>query len=156
MEQYTDQRCGEYTDVYGFTASLLFALTGTLPKNAMLRRKDTRLLISSQILKTIPPHVITAIANGLQVAPEDRTATFERLRAELSAAPTVTASIETMEIKKRLPAAYQSIPEDKACRRFSGAWFLYYHIVRDFGCRSDSAQHRFYCEYHFFGFFGTV
>ena len=113
LEQYTDQRCGEYTDVYGFTASLLFALTGTLPKNAMLRRKDTRLLISSQILKTIPPHVITAIANGLQVAPEDRTATFERLRAELSAAPTVTASIETMEIKKRLPAAYQSIPEDK-------------------------------------------
>lgn len=113
FEQYADQRCGEYTDVYGFTASLLYALTGTLPKNAMLRRKDARLLISSQILKTIPPHVISAIANALQVMPEDRTATFERLRAELSAAPTVTASIETMEIKKRLPAAYQNIPEDK-------------------------------------------
>ena len=114
LEQYTgDMQCGEYTDVYGFAASLLFALTGVLPKNATLRKKDARLLISSQVLKPIPPHVVAAIASALQVMPADRTATFERLRAELSAAPTVTASIETMEIKKRLPAAYQDIPEDK-------------------------------------------
>lgn len=114
LEQYTgDMKCGESTDVYGFAASLLFALTGVLPKNALLRKKDARLLISSQVLKPIPPHVVSALASALQVMPGERTATFERLRAELSAAPTVTASIETREIRKRLPATYQDIPEDK-------------------------------------------
>lgn len=41
-------------------------------------------------MREIPPHIVTALANGLQVNPTKRTPTFERLRAELSAAPTVT------------------------------------------------------------------
>ena len=69
---------------------LFYALTGELPQEAVKRRNDGRLLIPTNILKQIPPHIVTALANGLQVEPDRRTQTFERLRAELSAAPTVT------------------------------------------------------------------
>lgn len=84
----------EATDVYGFAASLFFALTGALPQDALRRRTDSRLLIPTSVVRSIPSHVVTALANALQVSPEKRTATFERLRAELSAAPTVTSSIQ--------------------------------------------------------------
>lgn len=95
VEQYImDYEAGEPTDVYGFAASLFFTLTGTMPMEAPKRRTDTRLLIPTSILRSLPPHVVSAMANALQVSPEKRTQTFERLRDELSAAPTVTATIE--------------------------------------------------------------
>jgi serine/threonine-protein kinase len=95
IEQYVmDYIPNEATDVYGFASTLFFALTGELPQDALKRRTDSRLLIPTSILRNIPPHVVTALANALQVSPDKRTASFERLRAELSAAPTVTASIE--------------------------------------------------------------
>lgn len=91
IEQYVmNGQSDEGADVYGFTASLFFALTGQLPQDALKRKNDARLMIPTSILREIPPHVVTALANGLQVNPSKRTPTFERLRAELSAAPTVT------------------------------------------------------------------
>ena len=91
IEQYVmNGPISESSDVYGFTACLFFALTGILPQDALKRKNDARLMIPTSILREIPPHVVTALANGLQVDPSNRTATFERLRAELSAAPTVT------------------------------------------------------------------
>lgn len=96
IEQYVmGYKPEECTDVYGFAASLFFALTGTLPQDALKRRTDSRLLIPTTLVRSIPPHVITALANALQVTPDKRTATFERLRAELSASPTVTMTLET-------------------------------------------------------------
>jgi Uncharacterized protein conserved in bacteria len=95
VEQYVmNDGLGEVTDVYGFAASLFFTLTGTMPMEAPRRRMDSRLLIPTSILRSLPPHVVSAMANALQVSPEKRTQTFERLRDELSAAPTVTATIE--------------------------------------------------------------
>lgn len=110
IEQYTmGQPLTEATDVYGFTASLFFALTGELPKDAVYRKNDdSRLLIPTELAKTLPPHVVTALANGLQVQPEQRTTDFERLRAELSAAPTVTSTLEqTASITSLPPVAEQ-------------------------------------------------
>ena len=49
--------------------------------------------------------MISALANALQVSPENRTSTFERLRAELSASPTVT--IETASLQ-HIPPVYPS------------------------------------------------
>ncbi len=102
LEQYGQtETFQEATDVYGFTASLFYALTGTLPEKAIKRKEDARLLIPTGILKELPPHVVTSLANGLQVYPQKRTQTFERLRAELSASPTITAVIEeTQSIPK--------------------------------------------------------
>lgn len=114
IEQYVmDYAPDETTDVYGFAATLFFALTGILPQDALKRRIDSRLLIPTSILKTLPPHVVTALANALQVSPDKRIATFERLRDELSAAPTVTAKIEATQPIRQIPPPYPPEPEEE-------------------------------------------
>ena len=79
------------TDIYGLTATLFYALTGNLPSNAKEREKDQRLLISTNTVKRLPPHVVTALANGLQMKPEQRISDFDELRAQLSVSSTVQA-----------------------------------------------------------------
>lgn len=91
-EQYrNDNVLDDSTDVYGFTATLFFALTGNLPANAKERTKDSRLLISTNTVKRLPPHVVTALANGLQMRRDVRVPNFEELRSQLSVASTVQA-----------------------------------------------------------------
>ena len=111
IEQYImDYKPNEATDVYGFAASLFFALTGTLPPDALKRRSDPRLYIPTAVLHGLPPYVVTALANALQVSPDRRTPTFERLRAELSAAPVVTAALEETQ---RLDRAREQSKEEQ-------------------------------------------
>lgn len=108
VEQYVmGYNPNEATDVYGFGASLFFALTGNLPMDALKRRTDGRLLIPTTILRQLPPHVVSALANALQVNADKRTQTFERFRAELSAAPTVTAVMDEVAAPPK-PAAPQN------------------------------------------------
>ncbi len=91
-EQYrNDDTLDASTDIYGFTATLFFALTGNMPANAKERVKDSRLLISTNTVKRLPPHVVTALANGLQVKKDLRIADFDDLRSQLSVASTVQA-----------------------------------------------------------------
>lgn len=109
IEQYVmDYTPNEATDVYGFAASLFFALTGTLPPDALKRRTDARLLIPTNIMHSLPPHVVTALANALQVSPDKRTPTFERFRKDLSALPAVTAAIEE---SRKFEKIKPSVPE---------------------------------------------
>ena len=79
------------TDIYGFTATMFFALTGKLPASAKDREKDARLLISTNTVKRLPPHVVSALANGLQMKKENRIADFDDLRSQLSVSSTVQA-----------------------------------------------------------------
>lgn len=112
VEQYImGDRPSEATDVYGFAASLFFALTGSLPPEAPRRRTDARLMIPNAIMHSLPPYVISALANALQVAPEKRTPSFERLRAEIAAAPAVTAAIESSQRFERIAAVEPRVPE---------------------------------------------
>ena len=91
-EQYrNDNVLDDATDIYGFTATLFYALTGNLPANAKDRTKDSRLLISTNTVKRLPPHVVTALANGLQMRRDMRITNFEELRSQLSVASTVQA-----------------------------------------------------------------
>lgn len=91
-EQYLDnQPLNVATDIYGLTATLFYALTGKLPASAKEREKDSRLLISTNTVKRLPPHVVTALANGLQMKSEDRISDFDELRAQLSVSSTVQA-----------------------------------------------------------------
>lgn len=95
VEQYTNGcREDESTDIYGFTASLFFALTGELPENSLKRKVNDRLLIQTKIIKDIPQYVLTAMANALRVAQNSRTMTFERLRMELSSAHSLVDNSE--------------------------------------------------------------
>ncbi len=91
-EQYENNfPLDDITDIYGFCATLFFALTGNMPKNAPERLKDSRLLMSTTTVKRLPPHVVSALANGLQVERENRITDFDELRSQLSVAHTAKA-----------------------------------------------------------------
>lgn len=110
LEQYTTgMKLTEGTDVYAFAACLFFALTARLPQVATRRKFDARLLIPTAILKQIPQHVVGALANALQVMPEKRTRSFERLRAELSVAPVVAAEQEKLPVREAPPPPEQKV-----------------------------------------------
>ncbi len=114
LEQYrAGAVCGEASDVYAVGACMLFALTGKLPKPALLRQDDPRLLIPREILKTLPATGITAIANALQVQGADRTPSFERFRLELSGTPQVVDRISETEAIRRLPSMKQAMPRHR-------------------------------------------
>lgn len=91
-EQYEDNfPLDDITDIYGFCSTLFYALTGHLPKSAPERRRDSRLLMSTTTVKRLPPHVVSALANGLQVERENRITDFDELRSQLSVAHTAKA-----------------------------------------------------------------
>ncbi|MBR1482339.1 MAG: PASTA domain-containing protein [Ruminococcus sp.] len=91
-EQYeTAFPLDDITDIYGFCATLFYALTGHLPKSAPERLKDSRLLMSTTTVRKLPPHVVSALANGLQVDRENRITDFDELRSQLSVAHTAKA-----------------------------------------------------------------
>lgn len=91
-EQYEDNfPLDDITDIYGLCSTLFYALTGHLPKSAVERLKDSRLLMSTSTVKSLPPHVVSALANGLQVQREKRITDFDELRSQLSVAHTAKA-----------------------------------------------------------------
>lgn len=91
-EQYEENfPLDDITDIYGFCATLFYSLTGHMPKSAPERRKDSRLLMSTNTVKKLPPHVVSALANGLQIDRENRITDFDELRSQLSVAHTAKA-----------------------------------------------------------------
>ena len=104
-EQYEDNfPLDDITDIYGLCSTLFYALTGHLPKSAVERLKDSRLLMSTSTVKSLPPHVVSALANGLQVQRENRITDFDELRSQLSVAHTAKAiqdEISRTESKKK-------------------------------------------------------
>lgn len=95
IEQYgvMDMPTDSYTDVYGLSAVILNVLVGTAPPEATLRLQNDSMAIPSRIAEELPRHVLSALANGLQVLPKNRTKNMEVFKNELvygemSAAPT--------------------------------------------------------------------
>lgn len=104
IEQYTQRSaCGEASDVYALAAVMFQALTGSLPAESPERLKDPRLMISKEVLKSVPPFAVTALANALQVKPDTRTQSFEGFKAELSAAPSIVSEVEHTDAIRRIP-----------------------------------------------------
>lgn len=85
VEQYGIEglTVGNYTDVYGFCATLFNVLLGTVPPKATLRIENGAMSIPAKFAEELPRHVLAALANGLQVKPEDRTGDIETLKNEL-------------------------------------------------------------------------
>lgn len=91
-EQYiTGENLTIETDIYGINATLFYVLTGTVPESANKRLADGKLLLETNIVKRIPPHVVVALANGLQIGRSKRTADFDTLRNQVSASSAVKA-----------------------------------------------------------------
>ncbi len=114
MEQYMDGAdLSEATDIYGFTATLFYALTGRLPENSCDRKPDGKLPIPTAVFKRLPSHVVTALAGGLQVSPKKRIQNFEEMRNQLSAAPTVKAIRSEVERSAMQSQAANRYPKKK-------------------------------------------
>lgn len=117
-EQYVkNYKLTQATDVYGLTATLFFALVGFPPKDASERDSDDRLLIPVKILKNIPPHVVSAISNGLKVNIQKRTLNFEVLRDEL----TETSAKYLKEQADDIPRTEFNLPGKKKKNNF---WWI--------------------------------
>lgn len=87
---------GYHTDVYSLCATIFRVLIGTVPPEATLRINDDSMTVPSKFAEELPRHVLAALANGLQVLPENRTKNIEALKNEL-----VYAEIaETVPAKK--------------------------------------------------------
>ena len=115
-EQYEDNfPLDDITDIYGFCATLFYSLTGRLPKSAPERLKDSRLLMSTNTVKRLPPHVVSSLANGLQVERENRITDFDELRSQLSVAHTAKAIQD--EISRTASMNLSHAAETKKARR---------------------------------------
>lgn len=88
IELYTESfPTGAWTDVYSFTAVLYRTLVGTMPITAPVRAQNDQMMIPAKFAEQLPPYVINALINGMQIEPEDRTRNIEQLRSNLSASP---------------------------------------------------------------------
>ncbi len=77
---------GELTgasDVYGLCTTLFKVLVGNELPAACERVGNAGMSIPARLADELPRQVLVALANGLQVMPEDRTPTVEKLRNEL-------------------------------------------------------------------------
>jgi len=86
---------GYCTDVYGLCATLFRVLIGVVPPDAVQRMNDDSMTVPSKFAEELPRHVLAALANGLQVLPQNRTRNIENFKNEL-----VYAEIENAPVKK--------------------------------------------------------
>jgi len=102
LEIYSDDgNIGPWTDIYSFTAVLYRTLIGTTPISSRTRAQNDQMMIPARFAEKLPPYVINALINGMQIKPDDRTRNAEQLRSNLSASPrAVGASASVYGSKK--------------------------------------------------------
>ncbi len=85
VEQYNsvDLHIDTYTDVYGICATIFRVLIGNVPLDALKRLENDSMTIPARFAEELPRHVLSALANGLQVLPKNRTKDIEALKDEL-------------------------------------------------------------------------
>ncbi len=85
IEQYGGEfsAVDTYTDVYGFAATLFNVLIGAAVPKATLRLENGAMSIPAKFAEELPRHVLAALANALQVKPDERTSDMEKFKNEL-------------------------------------------------------------------------
>lgn len=88
LEIYSeDDEIGPWTDIYSFSAVLYRSLIGSTPISAPVRAQNDQMMIPAKFAEKLPPYVINALINGMQINAFDRTRNVEQLRSNLSASP---------------------------------------------------------------------
>lgn len=86
IEQYgfnDEVRDGAATDVYSLAATLFRVLIGNCPPEANTRITDDNMAIPTKIAEALPRHVLIALANALQIMPNDRTQSVDQFRHDI-------------------------------------------------------------------------
>lgn len=86
-EQYgfdLELRDGKYTDVYSLAATLFRVLMGAAPTDASERVANDNLQIPARFTEMLPKYVLSALANGLQIMPQNRIQDIEAFRLALT------------------------------------------------------------------------
>ena len=108
-EQYTSNMyIDAYTDVYGLCAVLFTVLIGSVPPKAVDRLQNDSMTVPSKFAEELPRHVLSALANGLQVLPENRTQNIEAFKNELVYAETADTAAVSRKPKKAEEGAKKS------------------------------------------------
>jgi len=103
IEQYdvVGLHIDSYTDVYALSATLLKVFIGTAPAEALARLQNDSMSVPAKFAEELPRHVLSALANGLQVMPKSRTKDIETFKNELVygeiATPTVKTNSDTLK-----------------------------------------------------------
>ncbi|MBQ0083961.1 MAG: PASTA domain-containing protein [Clostridiales bacterium] len=87
IEQYgydLENRDGKYTDVYGIAATLFRVLMGKAPTDVTERISNDNMQIPARFAEKIPKYVLAALANALQIMPENRTPNMDEFRISLT------------------------------------------------------------------------
>lgn len=80
MEQYNKRiKLDQATDVYGFTATLYYAMTGINVGNANKRIEKSSIPIPSDVFNRVPPYAVELIKGGLWVSKADRIQNFRQV-----------------------------------------------------------------------------
>ncbi len=117
-EQYSENASlNEQTDVYCFSAFLFYALSGKLPTDAPTRSEDHKLFLNTDIAKSLPPHIISALANGLSLDLSERTKSFYELKELLSAG----TAVEEVREKISRTTMMKKLEEEKKNKREKSA-----------------------------------
>ena len=105
-EQYgfKDTADGTCTDVYGLAASIFRTLIGSPPPAANTRINDDNMSFPRRLAEVIPQNVLVALANALQILPEDRTSSVEEFRKDLQAEMADNINDEPLKTPEKVKA----------------------------------------------------
>lgn len=108
----------KYTDVYGLSATLFRVFIGAVPPNALTRIQNDAMTIPAKFAEELPRHVLAALANGLQVLPEDRTANIEIFKNELVYGEIAEPVAAKANPKEAAPEAKAEKPQKKGTAKY--------------------------------------
>lgn len=111
IEQYGfDGEQGPWTDVYALGALMYRFLVGNPPPEATVRVTEDKMTIPAEVAKTLPGNALSALANSLEIMPEDRTKSVEEFRSELISTPKLSTKYnnKTGEVKAVASKQYRN------------------------------------------------
>lgn len=119
IEQYKNEKCGTYTDVYGLASTIYKTLTGTMPIDSKTRLIKDNLLTLYVLNENVPKNVSLAIMSALNISPKLRTQTMDDFYAD-----TITPLRSTQKIVHKINQVEdeyidKSVPKTKRLVLFS-------------------------------------